>query len=38
MTENDGEIDMNDNKYCKNYLNYTFKLKYLLLLVVIITH
>ena len=25
MTENDGEIDMNDNKYCKNYLNYTFE-------------
>ena len=24
MTENDGEIDINDNKYCKNYINYSF--------------
>ena len=25
MTENDGEIDINDNKYCKNYLNHIFE-------------
>ena len=26
LTENDGEIDIKDNKYCKNYLEHNFKI------------